>query len=207
MIRKDQTLDLDIYNFNMDTFNQYQDSFTILDDFNFGDLNNFELNYDFNLLNDQNLPRSQCQLIFGYDDEEIGNPPIVPQQDHSMLNDFHQNLNSVPCSTRTENSRKVSQSPQLSFHKRKRKRKIELSDIEESFKNEYYKFFTNKKKFSKKFVIAIHKIIMVPLSLPAIKRDQTRQIDLYFQDFAYAKDKIFDYIKEHKEELSLKVFQ
>lgn len=136
----------------------------------------------------------------------------IDRKDDSLENPF-----SIPCLTRiaqVDDPLNVSvipsndndtQPPQLSFHKRKRKRRIDLTPDQESFKNRYYKYFTQKKKFSKDYVIKIHKYMAQHLSFPKISRDETRQIDLYFQHYAFAQNKIFDFIEKNHEELK-KIF-
>lgn len=118
-----------------------------------------------------------------------------------------ENLISIPCYARTDEAKDINnQHPDLTFHKRKRKRIVDLSETEKEFKYDLYKFFTQRKKFSKIYVIKIHKMMMKKLHFPPITREETRQIDLYFKHYADAKKDIFDYIKENKEKIQLEVF-
>lgn len=173
--------------------------------------------------NDQMYQYSNIDLEFtNIDFERPIEDTISSSSDHEKVNigrkdDSPENPFSIPCLTRIANvddalnaniipsNDNDIQSPQLSFHKRKRKRKIDLTPDQENFKNRYYKYFTQKKKFSKDYVIKIHKIIAQNLSFPKISRDETRQIDLYFQHYAFAQDRIFDYIEKNHEELK-KIF-
>lgn len=107
----------------------------------------------------------------------------------------------IPCITRIDNN-EDNQPSQISFHKRKRKRKVDLNEKQQIFQKEYYKFFTSKKKFSKKYVIELHKLMKDELNLRPMSREETRQIGLYFQNFASEKSRIFEFFTNNMDACS-----
>lgn len=83
------------------------------------------------------------------------------------------------------------------------KRNRHLSGKALELKNRYYSIFTFSKKFPKEYVLKIHKEYLVDqLKYPKLTRDQTREIDLYFLDYADKKDEILEFLEKNKEELS-----
>lgn len=81
------------------------------------------------------------------------------------------------------------------------KRRIDLSGPSKSFKNFFYKIFTTKAKFPKQLVCKIHNKVCKSLNLPKISREESRSIDLYFQNYSKDSERILIYLHQHKEEL------
>lgn len=81
---------------------------------------------------------------------------------------------------------------------RSSKRKVDLSEKAEIFKCAFYQVFTDKKKFPKTFVKKIHDLICQIISLPKMKREQVRSIDLYFEDFASQSERILAFLHLNK---------
>ena len=87
------------------------------------------------------------------------------------------------------------------------KRRVELDNDEQEFKNKYYSIFTNYKKFDKVYVKKIHKLFLMDhFNFNKIIREEYRRIDLYFKHYSQYKDSILDFLQEHKTEISKVVF-
>lgn len=91
----------------------------------------------------------------------------------------------------------------LSFRAEHRahKRKVNLSENEQQFKDNFYSTFTKKKKFPKPLVKKIHKLIEGPLNLSPFTRSYTRFNDLYFKAFSAFSDKIINYLYSNKQQI------
>lgn len=71
------------------------------------------------------------------------------------------------------------------------RQKIDLSSDANDLKSRYYSIFTDRKAFPKKKLYLIQKYVLAPqIGLRNMIRDEIRQKDLYFQNFAKFKDKI-----------------
>ena len=81
---------------------------------------------------------------------------------------------------------------------KKKKTTIKMNEKAENFKYSFYKMFTQKKKFPKKYVRLIHNSLCYILKLKRINRDETRSIDLYFTHFADHSEKILLCIEKNK---------
>lgn len=79
----------------------------------------------------------------------------------------------------------------------KKKSPVVLNEAASIFKFSFYKIFTSKKKFPKKYVVMIHNEICTMLNLRKVNRDETRSIDLYFLNFAPYSDRILITIKNN----------
>ena len=86
------------------------------------------------------------------------------------------------------------------------KRKVALSDNQQSFKDKYYQVFTSKKRFSKAYVKNIHDILIKELGLKPMSREEFRRIDLYFHHFSKYSNQILDFLEKNKEEINSQVF-
>lgn len=83
-----------------------------------------------------------------------------------------------------------------------RKRKVELNDDADAFKDGFYKIFIQKKKkFPKKLVKKIHNKICTVLNMNKMRREYERRIDLYFQVYSPYAYTILTYLYQHKDEL------
>ena len=81
------------------------------------------------------------------------------------------------------------------------KRKVNLSYRADDFKKLFYQTFTTKKRFHKSIIKKIHDIILIPLQLRKMAREEYRRIDLYFQNFARFGAQILIYLHNNKEDL------
>lgn len=81
------------------------------------------------------------------------------------------------------------------------KKKIDLSQKEQNFKNDYFLIFTNRKKFPKTIIKQIHSIIQGPLKLKPMTRDIVRCNDKYFIEYSNDAFKIIQYLVLHKNEI------
>ena len=87
------------------------------------------------------------------------------------------------------------------------KRRVELDNDEQEFKNKYYSIFTNYKKFDKVYVKKIHNLFLMDhFNFNKIIREEYRRIDLYFKHYSQYKDSILDFLQEHKTEITKVVF-
>lgn len=99
------------------------------------------------------------------------------------------------------NQQIVSQQNNLSYWRRRSpKRKIVLSDEADELKSRFYATFTTKKSFPKELIFEIHKKILSPqLGLPKMTRDERRQKDYYFQNYAFMKEKMLECLENNKQ--------
>lgn len=81
------------------------------------------------------------------------------------------------------------------------KRKLNRSHQNNEFKKLFYQIFTSKKRIPKEIVKKIHNIILVPLELKKMSRDEYRKIDLYFQNYLKYSTQILIYLQKHKEDI------
>lgn len=82
-----------------------------------------------------------------------------------------------------------------------------MNERAKNFQYSFYKIFTTRKKFPKKFVVLIHNAICANLNLRKVNRDEIRSIYLYFTDFAQNSEKILLFIKNNKNEIIRKLPQ
>ena len=108
-----------------------------------------------------------------------GNGSYQPKDDFDVFTDF------------SDNNKISGKAKKL---KKKTKRKINLSESAETFKNKYYSIFTRKKKFSKKIVKQIHEFMRFNLGLPKMTREEVRCSDIYFQNYEPFKIKILTFL-------------
>lgn len=80
-------------------------------------------------------------------------------------------------------------------------RKLNRSHQNNEFKKLFYQIFTSKKRIPKEIVKKIHNIILVPLELKKMSRDEYRKIDLYFQNYLKYSTQILIYLQKHKEDI------
>lgn len=80
-------------------------------------------------------------------------------------------------------------------------RKLNLSHQQNEFKKLFYQVFTSKKRIPKEIVKKIHNIILVPLELKKMSREEFRKIDLYFQNYLKYSTQILIYLQKHKEDI------
>lgn len=74
------------------------------------------------------------------------------------------------------------------------------------FKYGFYKILSNKKRFKKQYVIKIHNRFLVPmLGFPRAKRNEYRNIDIYFFNYHLDKDKIYDCLQKNKEKIQREI--
>lgn len=81
---------------------------------------------------------------------------------------------------------------------KKKKTIVKMTEEAENFKFSFYKLFTTKKKFPKKYVVLIHNEIRRDLNLERINRDECRSIDLYFLHYAKHKKEILLHIQKNR---------
>ncbi|KAK8887613.1 hypothetical protein M9Y10_038665 [Tritrichomonas musculus] len=76
---------------------------------------------------------------------------------------------------------------------------IKLSDEEQYFKDQYYKIFTSRKKFPKKYVQLIHNNVLVGKikGFKKMERDDFRSINIYFKNHLNDKSKMFDVLEKN----------
>ena len=87
------------------------------------------------------------------------------------------------------------------------KRKVDLNDEQQDFKNKFYSFFTKHKKFKKTFVQQIHEIfLMKKFNFEKMSREEKRHIDLYFVKYSEHKQKILDFLQQNQVEIKKTVF-
>lgn len=114
---------------------------------------------------------------------------------NSNSNSDENSLNSqVPCSNNQKAIIQPSRKRRLGKKKinnskmkqnRLRQGKVELSKEAVNLKAEFYKNLTNRKKFKKLYVKEIHNKILVPqLGLKKMSRAESRNISLYFNNYA-----------------------
>lgn len=90
----------------------------------------------------------------------------------------------------------------LVWRRRSPKRKIILSNEADELKSRYYSTFTSKKSFPKELILEIHRQILTPqLGLPKMTRDERRQKDIYFQNYAFMKEKMLKCLEQNKERI------
>lgn len=100
-------------------------------------------------------------------------------------NDIFINNNNIP-------------SGNYSIPHKKKKTFVKMTEDAENFKFSFYKMFTSKKKFPKKYVFLIHNELRKDLKLDRINRDECRSIDLYFLHFAKYRKDILLYLEKNK---------
>lgn len=126
----------------------------------------------------QNKPQKTVNLNFQHGNEST--MFIIPN-------------NSSPKANEEDSSLRV-------YHKTQR-RKINLTPQAQYLKNHYYLVFTKRKRFPKKLVKKIHRVIEGPLQIGPFTRTMTRFNDLYFEENAKNYDIILQYLVLHKEEI------
>ena len=89
----------------------------------------------------------------------------------------------------------------------RKKSSVKMNERAKNFQYSFYKIFTTRKKFPKKFVVLIHNAICANLNLRKVNRDEIRSIYLYFADFAQNSEKILLFIKNNKNEIIRKLPQ
>lgn len=91
------------------------------------------------------------------------------------------------------------------YQQHKKKSPVNLSEAASDFKFSFYRIFTSRKKFPKKYVTLIHNEICQGLNLPRITRDECRSIDLYFiHYYQHSKDILF-YLTKNKDRILHKI--
>lgn len=91
------------------------------------------------------------------------------------------------------------------YQQHKKKSPVNLSEDASDFKFSFYRIFTSRKKFPKKYVTLIHNEICQSLNLPRITRDECRSIDLYFiHYYQHSKDILF-YLTKNKDRILHKI--
>lgn len=172
---------IEVHNFRMSIDEFCMPNF--IDDESENEVNDLFRNFDF--CNESESIEQQIDHPVQKSDENHSFP-IVPSFENILNSDFSIN--------QKEDTKKVRPG---------RGCELPLSKSEADFKNRYYKTFlgdNEKKKFSKFFVVEIHKnIIGKELNLPAISRDQQRSINKYFRDFSAESEKILQYLYDKKD--------
>lgn len=76
---------------------------------------------------------------------------------------------------------------------------IKLPDEAQYFKDQYYKIFTSRKKFPKKYVQLIHNNVLVGKieGFEKMKRDDFRSINLYFKKHLNDKTEMFEVLQKN----------
>lgn len=87
--------------------------------------------------------------------------------------------------------------------------RMEFANSKNEFKDQYYKIFVKRKRFSKEYVRVIHNdhIVKYLPNIKKIRRYEFRNIDIYFQNYAFLKDEILKCLESHKKEILETVFQ
>lgn len=124
------------------------------------------------------------------EDEELTSEPT------SNIDNEESNNYSEPDVDNTNTSDSCFDSKPINLEHRK-KSSIDLDERAYNFKFSFYKIFTLRKKFPKKYVILIHNEICHKLKLRKATRDETRSINKYFVNFAPYSDIIILFIKNN----------
>ena len=109
-------------------------------------------------------------------------------------------LNFQPCNPWFANSNQKNNS--FGIHHRNPKRKVDLLENQQSFKNSFYsKIDDKKKKFPKKYVKDIHEKVLMKYieGFKKMEREEFRRIDLYFQNYAPYREQILNVLTDKKE--------
>lgn len=130
-------------------------------------------------------------------------PSIDPTDDLSGSNVSSENENENGNDNYFINNSVCFQNQPLQQHKKKSP--VNLSEAASDFKFSFYRIFTSRKKFPKKYVTLIHNEICQGLNLPRITRDECRSIDLYFiHYYQHSKDILF-YLTKNKDQILHKI--
>lgn len=143
-----------------------------------------------------------CPSFHFFDTGQQNNISFLATQNYFYPNTFDSFLNSQPCYSRFDNNAFKEVQPFVQ-PKKSRKRKVELSEVAQSLKNEYYSTFTTKKRFDKIYVKKIHDFYFIGmLGFNPMTREEFRRIDIYFQNYASKKDIIIKFLRANKDVIS-----
>ena len=84
------------------------------------------------------------------------------------------------------------------INKSHQKSPVIMNDATANFKYSFYKIFTSRKKFPKKYVVSIHNSICDQLNLRKVSRDEARSIHLHFVNFVMYAEQILMFIQKNK---------
>ena len=97
------------------------------------------------------------------------------------------------------------QNQSLSKPSHKNKSPVKMNENAANFGYSFYKIFTSRKKFQKKFVVMIHNEICDKLNIRKVTREESRSIHLYFVNFAMHSERILMYIQKNKSDIIQKL--
>lgn len=132
---------------------------------------------------------------------QIETPLISSESNESSEEEYDKSNNDIICSNIIGTLNNISVNTNSHSILRKKKTTVKMSEIAQNFQFSFYKIFTTRKKFPKKYVVLIHNEICFNLNLRRVNRDETRSIYLYFVNFSSHAEKILLYIKNHKSEI------